>query len=965
MKEIQDIQEIRRRMARNYRAFAEYNRIRIDKTFQTIGREGQKCLSIIPLLLHLNERILPGFLDDERTPHGIANFEWDKSAVDNLKDLFPTANIQRRSLARHAIDCLAIMGSCGSIAMTQDSDFDFWLCFEKAKLNTDEITLLQKKATLIEKWADEKGLEVHFFLMDVDQIYSNRFGEADAESSGSAQAHLLKEEFYRTFIMMAGKYPFWCLVPFDSDDKIYEMYRMALPGSQEIDEHGFVDLGNICSIPPDEYYGATLWQIVKGYKNPFKSLLKIGVLQVYFEESSGLLLCNEIKKEIQRRALPPYMIDPYVGMFRRLISYNTSKGDNDKDRLLKICFYLKTGFSVKSIEEAAKRIGDLNTRINRNEFSVLDANELIFLKQFMDWGWNSIIIKDMNSFNTWPFEKVVDLGERMNGFALEIYRSLTGKLASTGIQHCITPVDITVLGRKIQSLYRELPHKIQTIYHVKEHHIEKIITFYCDDESPQEKRWHLFKTAVSKSNFLTKGPFVLKTSPTIQDLMFWVIHNDLYRPTATSVSVKTDHPALNASSVKACLDELFHFFHQISVSKIDNALLLAKPQIERLYFMCIPLSLDPEAKPRKFHLSCFSRNTWGEEFVRTANCEQPLVKTLEFLREQPLVESARKGFKTGCFVPHRGLMKTKADDPLGMDSLYPNLIASMLKKLGGKILSFISREPFPVRQYLTSLPGKFIVLHNDGNICEQHFDTPFNLCVGLSRPSKAGNRTYVDEGNTDLTPLRTAYSLWAPGYITVAVFRRPTYHDLFIIDESGNLVFQPVNPMKFSKNIKAINTFLESSIELIREESPEGNFGEESTENIIKYWDITEEDLDRLKRNSDTMGEMARNHSREFVEISIEKIRTGGYFFQLGEDDIFSTRMHESPMEALATRLRDILARRGENEFFLTKVFLEEGYRTKFCGQIPATSHYLLYRNVMTQHLQRLLAKLASERSGE
>lgn len=87
---------------------------------------------------------------------------------------------------------------------------DLWLCHAPT-LSSKEIELLQEKAAEIEKWAMTLGLEVHFS----DRCGKVKAGAAtplSSESSGSTQHHLLLEEFYRTALYVAGRYPFggWC-----------------------------------------------------------------------------------------------------------------------------------------------------------------------------------------------------------------------------------------------------------------------------------------------------------------------------------------------------------------------------------------------------------------------------------------------------------------------------------------------------------------------------------------------------------------------------------------------------------------------------------------------------------------------------------------------------------------------------------------------------------------------------------
>ena len=66
----------------------------------------------------------------------------------------------------------------------------------------------------------------------------------DEESSGSAQAHVLKEEFYRTCMIIQGKIPLWW-VSYDSKGKVtYDEVLAFLNNYNSLDE-SFIDLGNL------------------------------------------------------------------------------------------------------------------------------------------------------------------------------------------------------------------------------------------------------------------------------------------------------------------------------------------------------------------------------------------------------------------------------------------------------------------------------------------------------------------------------------------------------------------------------------------------------------------------------------------------------------------------------------------------------------------------------------------------
>ena len=73
------------------------------------------------------------------------------------------------------------------------------------------LALLQKKAGKLQQWAFESGLEAHLFLMNGEKFKRGQREPLTGENCGSAQHYLLLDEFYRTGILLAGRWPAWWL----------------------------------------------------------------------------------------------------------------------------------------------------------------------------------------------------------------------------------------------------------------------------------------------------------------------------------------------------------------------------------------------------------------------------------------------------------------------------------------------------------------------------------------------------------------------------------------------------------------------------------------------------------------------------------------------------------------------------------------------------------------------------------
>lgn len=209
--------------------FLEYNKRRAAIAMQIAPQKSVLALYVTPILLHFNHPSLPGYVEGADGAGGISAFEPTdqmKGAASSVVRDFSA--VDRELLQRHgnlrtpAIESLMLMGSVGSCAQNARSDFDFWVVVDEQKLTPSAAAALRKKLAIIERWAAKQNAELHFFYSDAGMVRAGNFGSADKDSAGSSQAKLLKEEFYRTCIHVAGKYPLWWLTPPSATDQEYE-----------------------------------------------------------------------------------------------------------------------------------------------------------------------------------------------------------------------------------------------------------------------------------------------------------------------------------------------------------------------------------------------------------------------------------------------------------------------------------------------------------------------------------------------------------------------------------------------------------------------------------------------------------------------------------------------------------------------------------------------------------------------
>jgi adenylate cyclase class 1 len=166
------------------------------------------------------------------------------------------------------IDAIYLMGSVGSFACNASSDLDIWLC-HRPGLDDAAVDRLRRKAQRIARWAAELDLDLHFFVFDCDSFRRGEQSELSSESSGSAQHGLLLDEFYRTGLLLAGRYPIWWLTPPELELHHAE-HAEWLRQRRFIDAREVIDFGSVARVPSEEFLGAGIWQLFKSIDAPYK-----------------------------------------------------------------------------------------------------------------------------------------------------------------------------------------------------------------------------------------------------------------------------------------------------------------------------------------------------------------------------------------------------------------------------------------------------------------------------------------------------------------------------------------------------------------------------------------------------------------------------------------------------------------------------------------------------------------------
>ncbi|MFC3095340.1 adenylate cyclase [Alteromonas sediminis] len=581
-----------------------YNKARIERCVSLLPDQHKPLFHVIPFLLHVNESSLPGYVESKDVPYGLHNFTLRPDIVTSLGQLFPHHGdipefVKRIWPKKRCIESVLLMGSVGTIAQEHGSDFDYWLCIDSAWFSERELNLLQQKATKIEQWAmNSFGLEVHFFISDIKSVRNNDFGIADGESAGSAQAVVLKAEFYSTNIVVAGKAPFWWLTADNASDEEYEATYHQLKQGVSPDPSWVMDLGNLHKMDPNELFGAAIWQLSKAMDSPFKSVLKMAKLEVFLENlGTQQPLCNILKKRVHHtdesaKRIEP--VDPYALMFDHLIEHYEQVGNDSIVDLLQECFYIK----------CQSRLSDpVDLRSANFKHRIMSA-------YVMRWGWSEEKITRLDNIDTWTFSEQVALSRRIHSFLIKCYRRMSEKFKRH--RQSVSKEDMTVLGRRLSTFYAKSAHKIDFLRSSFGNELYCSTVTIKTIRSKAGRQWLLYSGEHLTTPKQEAKAYLIRSDNSTVPLIAWAVINKIIdRETNILLDYEADPVTeVDLKQLTLCISTLFP---PLKVNAIPREQLLKKRKIEAC--LAVANYESSRLKAEVDEIAIVYSTSWGERFV--------------------------------------------------------------------------------------------------------------------------------------------------------------------------------------------------------------------------------------------------------------------------------------------------------------------------------------------------------------
>jgi adenylate cyclase class 1 len=496
-----ELNEVRQRFMRLHRA-------RLRRIHHELRPSQQEFLDLLPLLFHINHPMLPGFVSSD-TVTGIPDYSPSKKSLDAAAKLSRSFQYKKRAQRVYHIHGLYLMGSTGTIGQTFGSDFDLWLCHDPV-LDQHQREQLQQKVTLIEKAAAELSLELHIFLIDPERFRRGEKSRLSRESAGTTQHHLLLEEFYRSAVLLAGRYPLWWLVPPEQEED-YQSYVDYLLSHRFIKASEVFDLGGLNRVQAGEFFGAALWQLYKGIDSPYKSILKIFLMEAYSHHyPDPKWLAQQAKEAIYAGETDIDMLDAYILLYQKVEAFLKANKDFDRLELARRCFYFKVGEHLSQVRKGQR------TWRGR-----------MMLKLTRQWGWSQTQLQMLDTRSDWKIDRVIKERNALVSVLTRSYRLLTDFARKFANESHIDPYELNLLGRK---LYTALDHRPGKIDHINpgisKNLSEDYLTLSYRPARDGSTAWMLYRGNSDDEALFEQRP--IKISTNLIEILVWSHVNQVW-----------------------------------------------------------------------------------------------------------------------------------------------------------------------------------------------------------------------------------------------------------------------------------------------------------------------------------------------------------------------------------------------------------------------------------------------------
>lgn len=923
--------------------FLLLNKARLKKAHSALNPRQSDLLTLLPLLFHANHPLLPGYVNRD-TPVGVWGYEPDALTL-NLAKALTRSFSYRKSIRKHyGIHAIYFMGSTGTIAHSEGSDFDFWLCHDP-ELKKDQLQTLRQKAERIERWARNLGLEIHFFFVNPEEYRQGKHHQLSSEDSGSTQHNLLLDEFYRTSVLLAGQFPLWWLVP-PEYESTYDGYVAELRRKRFLYARDCLDFGGISYIPAEEFFGAALWQISKGVDAPYKSILKLLLIEAYASEYPAMeLLSKQLKEAVYSNRADPDRLDPYMLMLDKVSNYLAGAEEKQRLQVARRCFYYKTEIRLS---DSVKRA---------------DWRRELLLTLVDSWGWEHADLLLLDAAHTWKVDRVLEERQALYDALIASYQFLSDFVRRNAGLSMISQRDLNTLGRKLYTTFERKAGKVDLINRgINANLHEDHVTLYevCNPAG-EATGWHIYRSALKLNEIRLETP--IKRKRGLVELLAWCYLNQVVNE-RTAFEVHSSYSRHTPRDIRHLLQNMISQlpFKLFESTEMEDFAEQASLLVNMLYInagvrttdeMLTTRNIASMGKTDPFNhghrhtslllsLDHLQVNSWREVLVQRYAGKSTVVESLcNYLKWFP---------RSAGVVPQVPVV-------YATDAALGSAAGQRLEGLFGEVITlFYDRKYGPATRYVVSIGGIHYLIEMEDEVPRYVEHTSLSSLIQyLGHIGEYFHRMVFDKRSLNDSFLPLIYSYNKPDVVQFFYHRGAGGTDVFVLDEKGALFNQryelgdsDVLLAHFMRFFAAINKRVNFMLQ-----------GEAESNHIAgeEYYELSTDALGR--------------HTMEFVDTS--RCRPGKQFYSLqvlvelneqgesvftlyGDGKEFSTLEYGSDL--FRRVVSHVLEHRREHEhypIYITDISLDRAVIGDERADKLQTVRYLEYKRRIEDQINRYL----------
>ncbi len=921
--------------------FLAVNQQRWERARSALTYRQQIVLEVLPLVFHTNHPSLPGYQDAD-CPYGLCHYQPAPSTLNAARRLARTFSVRDEGRRRPDLDALFLMGSPGTLGHSVASDLDLWLC-HRQDLPERGLRSLERKAERLSEWAASLGVELHVFVFCAEDWRAGRQrAEVTGENCGSAQHYLLLDEFYRTGIHLAGQFPMWWLVPAEQEGR-YDDCRRQLVECRFVRGDEYIDFGPVPAIPQEEFLGAGVWQLYKGIDAPWKSILKLLLLECYAQTGDQPLLSSVFKQAVYRGVTDVDALDPYLLLYNRLEDWLSTPKTVARLDLVRRSLYLKAGLPLTRAESAPEQ-----WRVR-------------LLKQLVTrWGWGEQTLAELDNRQRWRAEEVTSLRRAIVTELTHSYRLLSRMAREHGTRAAISANDINLLGRKLYAAFQRKAGKIEQINpNLAPSLEEENLAFHHQSEQGRDGNgWLLYRDLEDPADAFWQP--VIRRSGNLTELMVWCYCNGLLSR-ATRLNVRAGTTVASVSELREMLEALTGFLPFPLVPAERGA--LARAMVPLGHLLLVNVGVDPQASLTDKGLHKLSAR---HDSLGFSGGRENLVLTIDQITFNSWHEVSLQHYAAGDTLVQclKNVLASVAGNPAALPGIqvhghnrgHGSAIARRVEELFTDVLrQFFAggQGPHPIR-YVIEMDRRYFLLQFSG--AEPGFvvlDSLAELMEHLALPQERYLPVVFDRYAIPEDPaLRAVCQASEPDSIQVFYQLRGERARLWVVDELGSLSAweQPVVDRRYL--MSPLLRFLENLVErrtLRRGDLPDLVSG-------VRCLEVVNRD-DRWL--TEPRPDQPAAPALPGLEVQAVGVQEGGrrvrFDIFCGDQEFTVQEYGDQLIPAVAHYIRSLRQSAERYPVYLTDVHLPHDLDPQVYQQDIQTSQYLHYRSVLERALNQAL----------